>query len=78
MQSSKREVLRKAGYVYDFDREVFFNRAARKAFSVEFVEDRAVDQLRRCIRESNRGRWRFYFNTPPSETVREDLELALR
>ena len=75
----KRQVLETAGYVYGFDREIYFNRAARKIFSVEFVEDHGTAELERRIREAiKQEEWRFYFNSPPSDAVKRELESALR
>ncbi len=77
-QATKRQILEDSGYTYSFDREIYFNRCTKKAFSVEFVEDHSQDVLQKCISEDGQGgRWRFYFNFPPSESVSRDLESAL-
>ncbi len=74
----KQDLFRQAGYAYSFDRMVYFNREAKKAFSVEFVEDHSEDELAKRIREgAEPNGWRFYFNSPPSEAVRRELERAL-
>jgi hypothetical protein len=71
-------VLETAGYVYGFDREIYFNRAARKIFSVEFVEDHGTAELERRICENiKKEEWRFYFNAPPSDAVKRELERTL-
>jgi hypothetical protein len=78
LTESKTDVLDEAGYAYSFDRQVYINRETKKAFSVEFVEDHSEDQVRKYIREHTNGmEWRFYFNSPPSEAVRHELELVL-
>lgn len=75
---SKRDVLKKAGFIYDFDREVYFNRKQKKAFSVEFIEDHDAREIERRIGEkTSAGKWRFYFNTPPSDAVERELERVL-
>ena len=75
---SKTDVLDEAGYSYSFDRQVYINRKTKKAFSVEFVQDHSEDEVRKYIREHTNGlKWRFYFNSPPSEAVRHELELVL-
>jgi hypothetical protein len=75
---SKTEILDEAGYAYSFDREMYINRKTKKAFSVEFVQDRSEDQIRKYIRERTDGlEWRFYFNLPPSEAVKHELESVL-
>jgi len=75
--ATKQHLLADAGYVYNFDGEVYFNRKAKKAFSVEFVEDNDEDKLERCIRQETDGKWLFYFNSPPAEAVRRELETVL-
>jgi hypothetical protein len=38
-------------------------------------KDHDEDQLRKSIREKTAGiEWRFYFNSPPSEAVKHELE----
>jgi hypothetical protein len=74
----KREILETAGYVYGFDREIYFNRVTKKIFSVEFVEDHSTAELEKCISEnSNEEEWRFYFNYPPSDAVKRELKSVL-
>jgi hypothetical protein len=71
---SKTDILDEAGYSYSFDRQMYVNRKAKRAFSVEFVEDHSEDD----IRERTSGlEWRFYFNSSPSEAVRHELESVL-
>ena len=53
--ASKWQILREAGYEYNFDRMVYFNRGAKKAFSVEFVEDHSENELQSYIREETNG-----------------------
>jgi hypothetical protein len=75
----KKDILRQANYWYNFDRDIFYNREAKKAFSLEFVDDKPEDEIRRRINESTNGNgWTFYFNSPPSEGVRRVLEEVLR
>lgn len=74
----KRDILRQAHYLYNFDRDIFYNRQAKKAFSLEFVDDAAEDLLTRCIHENTNGNgWRFYFHDQPSEAVQHELESVL-
>jgi hypothetical protein len=74
---TKREILEGAGYRYSFDREVYFNRKAKKAFSVEFVEDNPEEELKRHIEEQPGSEWQFFFNKPPSDAVRRELSRVL-
>ena len=76
---TKSKILEDAGYDYSFDRKMYINRKTKKAFSVEFAEDHNEDELRGCINEDIQGEgWRFYFNSPPSEAVKRELERVLR
>jgi hypothetical protein len=72
VRSEKEPILKAAGYVYDFNRLAYYNRAAKKAFTIEWVEDNDEDDLRRAIAERNDGdEWRFYSEPQPSRSVKE-------
>jgi hypothetical protein len=74
----KNDMLWNADYRYDFDRALYVNHAAKKAFSVEFVDDASEEEIRRRIEESTGGNgWKFYFNLDPSEGVKRELERVL-
>lgn len=74
----KQDLLRRAGYAYNFDRMLYFNRQAKKAFSVEFIDDNDESELeRRIYEDGDRNGWRFYFNSPPPEAVKRELERTL-
>jgi hypothetical protein len=74
----KQQILDNAGYTYNFDREIYINRKAKKVFSVDFLEDHDERMLEECIREDTGGRkWRFYFNLEPSDSVKRELEAML-
>ena len=74
----KKDILRQANYKYNFDRDLYYNRQAKKAFSIEFVDDKAEDVLSRCINENSNGNgWKFYFNSDPPEGVKRELESVL-
>jgi len=74
----KRDILRDADYRYDFDRAMYVNRAAKKAFSLEFIDDHTEEDLVSHIRENSSGNgWRFYFNVSPSESEQRELERVL-
>lgn len=70
----KGKLLEGARYRYNFDRELYVNYDARKVFSLEFVEDKDETELRRLIDAENRDGWLFYFNAPPSPTVKQALQ----
>jgi ATP-dependent RNA circularization protein (DNA/RNA ligase family) len=74
----KKDILWAADYRYNFDRDLFVNRKARKAFSLEFVDDKDENEIRQRIGESTGDAgWTFYFNFPPSEGVKRELERVL-
>jgi hypothetical protein len=74
----KKDVLKEAQYWYNFDRDIFYNRKSKKAFSIEFVDDNPEEEIRRRIEEStNSAGWTFYFTSPPSESVKRILEQVL-
>lgn len=78
MKADKKDILWEANYRYDFDRDLFINREARKAFSLEFVSDKTEQELRQRIEERTaRNGWTFYFNSPPSSGAMRELERAL-
>lgn len=53
---------------------VYVNRSAKKVFSYEAVEDNTEEWLMERIAEANlAGNWAFFFNTPPSQAVRQDF-----
>jgi hypothetical protein len=72
--NNKIEILRNAGYRYSYDRELYINRELKKAFSVEFIEDKSPEELQKYIGEGTPATdWQFFFNSPPSEAVRREL-----
>jgi len=75
--ASKSQMLEDAGYSYNFDRTVYVNRGAKKAFSVEFIQDHKEDELQRRLHEETNGEWRFYFNAEPAPAVKAELENVL-
>ena len=71
---SKRQLLDRSGYRYNFDRMIYVNRHAKKIFSFEAVDDNNVEWLSGRIAEPNpSNEWIFYFNGPVSESVRRQL-----
>lgn len=75
----KSKILRDAGYIYNFDREVYFNRRTKKVFSVEFIEDSTEEELQSCLNETkDRKRWHFYFTSgDPSDAVKHEIQSVL-
>jgi hypothetical protein len=76
--AEKARILDEAGYKYVLDRSIYFNRRTRKIFSVEFIEDTSADKLQQLVNgHANGGDWSFHFNTPPSASVKRELESIL-
>jgi hypothetical protein len=74
----KMDILRAANYTFNFDRQLYFNRNAKKAFSFPFLDDHSVDEILHSINECTDGsEWKFYFNFPPSERVKRELASML-
>ena len=74
----KMDILRDANYAYNFDHELYFNRDVKKVFSFPFLDDHTEDEVLRSINERTDGSaWKFYFNFPPSERVKRELESTL-
>jgi len=68
--TDKEPILKSAGYVYNFDRMAYYNRATRKAFSVEWVDDNRVEDLRRALDEPNDSDgWKVYAKPQPPQSV---------
>jgi hypothetical protein len=77
-QATKQHILEDAGYSYNFDREIYFNRKTKKIFSVDFVEDHDEEEIEQRIRRASDGtKWQFHFNSEPGEAVKRELELVL-
>ncbi|PYQ27170.1 MAG: hypothetical protein DMF56_21670 [Acidobacteria bacterium] len=68
MRTQKEPVLKARAYVYNFDRMVYVNRAEKKAFSVDWLEDHSDDELQQALDERNSD-WRLYLNSEPSQAV---------
>ncbi len=76
--AEKIALLKDAGFRYDFDREVYFNRRIHKVFSLEAIEDHDETWLKtRLEEEGSPEEWHFYFNTNPSQAVRSELVAEL-
>jgi hypothetical protein len=76
--TEKEALLEASGYRYHFDRMIYFNRATRRALSLEFVEDHSLDEIRELVdRVPGPNGWTFYFNQPPSDRVQHELADAL-
>lgn len=76
---TKMRLFDDAGYAYNFDRMMFVNRQAKKAFSVEFVDDKPEAEIVKSIQEPNQeADWHFYTSLPMSEGTRRELKRVLQ
>ena len=76
--TEKEGLLENSGYRYHFDRMIYFNRTARRAFSLEFVEDHTYQELQNLVNEPpSANGWSIHFNEQPSDRVNRELAEAL-
>jgi hypothetical protein len=74
----KTQLLREAGYRYNPERELYVNRNAKIAFSMDFIEKSDEQEIRRRISEAPPSHgWQFHFLNGPSPAVRKVLERML-
>ena len=71
--AQKAEILRSNGYRYNFDRMIYLNRKAKKAFSADYVDDHNLEEIRASIEKEPTSDWQFFFNSPPSSGVKREL-----
>jgi hypothetical protein len=73
--TKKEPILKAAKYVYNFDRMAYYNRADKKAFSVEWIEDHSDEELKRALEEPNDSDdWQLYAEPrPPQRVINEFL-----
>jgi hypothetical protein len=77
--TDKTHLLKTAGYIYNFDRMMYINRDAKKAFSYEFVDDHPQEDIKAKIQEPNfEGDWLFYTNLTMSEGTKKELKRVLQ
>jgi hypothetical protein len=78
-QPEKTNLLDSAGYAYNFDRMMYINRRAKKAFSIEFIDDNPEAVIASRIHEPNsEEEWRFYTSLPMSEGTEKELKRVLQ
>ena len=78
-QTEKIHLLDSAGYAYNFDRMMYINRRAKKAFSVEFIDDHPKEDIASKIQEPNDATdWLFYTSLPMSDGTKKELKRVLQ
>jgi len=76
--ATKMQLLKGAGYTYEFDHQIYVNRKDRKIFSIEFIEDQPPEVIENRIRaDAPASDWSFFFNSPPSDSVKRELARVL-
>ena len=75
--TEKEQLLESCGYRYHFDRMIYFNRSVRRAFSLEFIEDRSQHEIQQLLQIPATNDWAFHFNRPVSDRVKGELTKAL-
>jgi hypothetical protein len=74
----KQQILDEAGFAYNFDRRVYFNRKSKKVFSVAFLEGNSDKEIKRRIQDDTGDKeWKFYFTSEPPESVRRAVEASI-
>ena len=69
------DLLRRHGYKFNVDRSCYVNREFRKVFSYKFVDERDEGEIERCVQSPTRQTgWSFFFDEPPTDSVRTILE----
>jgi len=71
--TEREELLERSGYRYHFVRMMYFNRAVRRVFSLEFVEDHSQREIQKLLETPATNDWVFHFNEPPSDRVKREL-----
>jgi len=75
---AKEQLLRTAGYYYDFYQMAYVNRKEKKIFSVEALEDHSEDWIRQRMAQPNdTGKWLFFMNQQPSPAVAKIIAARL-
>jgi len=78
-QDPKQCILDAAGFAYNYHKRVYYSRASKKIFSVQFIDDHDVATLESKIREDTRENgWKYYFNSgEPPDNVKRQVEAVL-
>jgi hypothetical protein len=69
-RNGREPILQAAGYAYNFDRLAYYNRGARKVFSVEWLREHTDEEIHQAVEAPNdSGDWLIYADPPPSKRV---------
>jgi hypothetical protein len=70
-------LLEAAGFYFDDRFACYVNKSLKKIVSDEFIDEHKAEDIEALLREPSGLTWQFYFNIPPSESVREQIEAEL-
>ena len=75
MLVEKKDILKENGFEYNFERELYYNKALKKIFSIEIIMEKDPSWLKEKIKEQNEpgSQWAFYFSSEPREDVKNDI-----
>ncbi len=76
-RQEKINILKKNGYVYHFSRMIYINKAAKKIFSVEFIDDNGIQTIKNKINEKNTNEYQFYFSYELEKDIKKSIEAEL-
>ena len=74
---NKAELLESRGYRYHFARMCYFNRAVKRVFSIEFFEERSLQEIQTLLETPSTNDWTFHFTKPSSDWCKQELARAL-
>ena len=78
MDLEKHRILKEHGLSFNFDRRMYLDLGKKIAFSEEYVADNPLDTILSTIKsESIQPQWRFFFTSPPTASVKEELNRIL-
>ena len=74
----KSALLAAVRFSYDFRRGIYVNRSKKEIVSLEFIDDHTPDELADVISSSESDDWRFYFNAPPTDSLKHQILTAMQ
>lgn len=70
-------LLETHGYRYHLARMCYFSRTAKRAFSIEFVEEHSLQEIQTLVETPSTNDWIFHFTKPASNWSKQELARAL-
>ena len=77
--AAKARMIKAAGFVYYYERELYVNKKTKKVISIDFLEENTEQTLLERINEpTSSDGWQFYFTSgQPTPSIRRQLEAYL-